>query len=215
MENPILPPVPWPQLASFVRQLSHDLRNDLNAIGLEASLLKEIVEDPEARGSAQRIQNQLHEMSLRLKSISTRYVLPTPLGASVSITELYAHLASVAGRLDWQSCDLPGELQTDVLLFGRGFQELAENALRHSAPEAQPSAEIRPDGPAGATVVLIEPGATEYPWPETPFAAPRTGRYGVGLCLAAAIFTGLGVIITRRKTPTGLETHLIFPSQTA
>jgi signal transduction histidine kinase len=89
----VLPsPVPWAQLAAFIRQLGHDIRNDLNALSLEAALLKELVADPEAVTSANRIQTQLREIANRLKELSARYVIPAPQVGQISISELITHL---------------------------------------------------------------------------------------------------------------------------
>ena len=41
--------VPMAVVVRFIRQLSHDLRNDLNAAELQSAFLKEIAEDGESR----------------------------------------------------------------------------------------------------------------------------------------------------------------------
>ena len=38
-----------------------------------------------------------------------------------------------------------------------------------------------------------------YPWPDVPFSGTRSGHYGAGICLAAAIFRGLGAKIEREE----------------
>ena len=39
--------VPWSDTVRFVRQLSHDLRNDLNAIELQSAYIGELTQDQE------------------------------------------------------------------------------------------------------------------------------------------------------------------------
>ena len=147
----VLPsPVSWARLTAFVRQLGHDIRNDLNALSLEAALLRELVADPEAVTSATRIQSQLREIANRLKELSARYTLPAPQAGPVSVAELGSHLqnATVGGALEWELCG-DGEVQTDAALLARAFRELAQNATEH-AKSKKPKASLAAKTGGGA-----------------------------------------------------------------
>jgi nitrogen-specific signal transduction histidine kinase len=206
-------PVAWPQMAAFVRQFSHDLRNDLNAISLEAALLKELVTDPEAVTSANRIQSQLREMGNRLKALSTRYVLPAPHVSVMSLAELSVHLQHAIDtmELEWKPTASSAEVRTDPALLGRAFKELVQNALEHRSTRAKPNGELTERAEGGGLLVLREPGAEIYPWPETPFLTTKAGRYGVGLPLAGAILRGLGAQVERKELNGQLETRIVLP----
>jgi two-component sensor histidine kinase len=207
-------PVPWPQVATFVRQLSHDLRNDLNSLSLEAALIKELVSDPEVATSANRIQVQLREIANRLKDLSTRLVLPAPQPTNIPLAELAKHLQDAVDTksIDWKTVDSTLEVRTDPLLLARAFRELATNAREHAKNGPRPKAELAVGAQGGGKLVLQEAGSSLYPWPETPFSATRSGHYGVGIYLAAAIFRGLDAPVEREAKDGNLETRITLPA---
>lgn len=207
-------PVPWAQIAAFVRQLSHDIRNDLNALSLESALLKELVTDPEAAVSATRIQTQLREVAARLKDLSARYALPAAQLSAVSLLELGVHLqnATPAKDIEWKVSSSATEVQTDPALLGRAFRELVLNATQYATSKEKPTAELSEEAGGGATLILREPGAPQYDWPSLPFSTLKAGRYGVGLYLAATILHDLGAEVTRQATDGGLETRIKLPA---
>ena len=53
--------VPMPVLVKFVRQLGHDLRNQLNAAELQSAYLAEIVPDGELTDEIKRLRQLLDE----------------------------------------------------------------------------------------------------------------------------------------------------------
>ena len=204
----VLPsPVSWPRLTAFVRQLGHDIRNDLNALSLEAALLKELVTDPEAATSAARIQSQLRDIANRLKELSSRYAVPAPQPGPVSTGELASQLQNVIGseEVDWEIKG-EGQVHTDVALLARAFRELAQNATDRATGQ-KPKAIVEAGKNGGATLTLREKG-NEYPWPSTAFESPKAGRYGAGIPIAAAILQGLGHTVERRKAGEDFETKI-------
>jgi signal transduction histidine kinase len=205
-------PVPWSQIAAFVRQLSHDVRNDLNALSLEAALLKELVTDPEAVVSANRIQSQLRETAARLKDLSSRFALPVPQIGNVSLKELSVHLQSSSDTksLNWKPVSSSREVHTDPAALARAFRELAVNAQQHGPGKAD--AELTETSDGGAVLILREPDGKEHPWPHTPFEKLKAGRYGAGLYLAAAILQSIGVTIVRAEENGSLVTRLAIPA---
>ena len=208
----ILPsPVPWSRISAFVRQLGHDIRNDLNALSLEAALLKELVTDPEAVISANRIQTQLREVANRLKELSGRYALPAPQISEDTFAELGTHLQSATEGLEveWEISDADSKIRTDSTLLSRAFGELVLNATQNGA---KPKASLTAGSSGEAVLTLHEPGGTEYSWPDVPFASPKAGRYGAGLAIAAAILKGLGAKVEQNVVNEGLETRISVPS---
>src|SRR3954471_14607613 len=55
--------VPMLTIVNFLRQLSHDLRNQLNAAELQSAYLKEIASEGEIKEEVQRLRGMLGEMS--------------------------------------------------------------------------------------------------------------------------------------------------------
>ncbi|HET9856838.1 MAG TPA: hypothetical protein VFP99_03315, partial [Chthoniobacterales bacterium] len=53
------PGVPWVDMVNFVRQLSHDLRNNLNAVELQSAYLAELAEEGEMKTEVQRLREMV------------------------------------------------------------------------------------------------------------------------------------------------------------
>src|SRR3954454_5808052 len=62
--------VPWPVLVRFVRQLSHDLRNHLNAVELQSAFLGEIATDQEMKDEVKRLREMLTGFAAALQKLS-------------------------------------------------------------------------------------------------------------------------------------------------
>jgi hypothetical protein len=52
------PDIPWELIAGFVRQFTHEVRNGLNSLDLEAALMQELAADDEAHACAARARQQ-------------------------------------------------------------------------------------------------------------------------------------------------------------
>src|ERR1700730_15335824 len=63
--------VPWNNVVRFVRQLSHDLRNHLNAAELQAVFLNELAENDEMRAELQRMREMISPLRPVLHNLST------------------------------------------------------------------------------------------------------------------------------------------------
>src|SRR5437870_530629 len=50
------PSVRWHDMVKFVRQLSHDIRNNLNAVELQSAYLAELAEETEMKNEIQRLR---------------------------------------------------------------------------------------------------------------------------------------------------------------
>lgn len=64
--------------ARLVRRFGHDLRNNLNAVEMDACHLDLLVEDPEAKEALQRMRKQLSEVERRLRALTIRFISPVP-----------------------------------------------------------------------------------------------------------------------------------------
>src|ERR1700751_54243 len=62
--------IPWPVLVRFVRQLSHDLRNHLNAVELQSAFIGEIATDPEMKEEGKRLREMLGTFGGALQKLS-------------------------------------------------------------------------------------------------------------------------------------------------
>ena len=62
--------VPWSDTVRFVRQLSHDLRNDLNAIELQSAYIAELTQDQELTSEIKRLREVVSGMNSTLQLLS-------------------------------------------------------------------------------------------------------------------------------------------------
>src|SRR5580765_7872640 len=62
--------VSWSDTVRFVRQLSHDLRNDLNAIELQSAYIGEVTRDEELTSEIKRLREVVSGMNSTLQLLS-------------------------------------------------------------------------------------------------------------------------------------------------
>src|ERR1051325_9785859 len=70
--------VPWIDTVRFVRQLSHDLRNDLNAIELQSAYISELTQDQELTSEIKRLRAVVSDLSTTLRLLSRAFTDITP-----------------------------------------------------------------------------------------------------------------------------------------
>src|SRR5258708_8349363 len=62
--------VPWIDIVQFVRQLSHDLRNHLNAAELQSAYIGELVEGEELKKEISRLRELMAAVATNLQQVS-------------------------------------------------------------------------------------------------------------------------------------------------
>src|SRR5207253_9036853 len=65
------PSVRWHDMVKFVRQLGHDIRNNLNAVELQAAYLAELAEEAEMKNEVQRLRGMVSEVGVNLQRLSS------------------------------------------------------------------------------------------------------------------------------------------------
>src|SRR5438067_9197333 len=66
----VSPSVPWPDMVKFVRQLSHDIRNNLNAVELQSAYLAELAEEGEMKNEVQRLREMTSQIGTSLQRLT-------------------------------------------------------------------------------------------------------------------------------------------------
>ncbi len=216
------PELTWPRLAAFVRQHTHDVRNDLNSLDLEASLLGEIVGDEkEAAASLARIRRQVRDLAGRMKSLSTKFCDPHPTTAEVAVHDLFLIWQDQVAKFDpapqvnWHEDVGDTRVSVDVEALARAFHELLANAVSFGTGKPVKAEAIARDG--HVTFELTEPkdGAVDpESWGNTPLLSTRRGGYGLGLWEIGRGIVASGGEIRRIYDPAAktLITRVIFPS---
>ena len=62
--------VAWSDVVRFIRQLSHDLRNHLNAIELQSAYISELAGENELKDEIKRLRGMISGLTSALHSIS-------------------------------------------------------------------------------------------------------------------------------------------------
>jgi len=185
-----VPTVPWLNVTAFVRQHTHDIRNHLNGIDLEAALLRELVTDPEALQGVARLRQQVRDIASELRGLSNRLVEPAPRPTPIAASELFEIWQEQVSAIREPPCDVKWESQlgaqtvhVDAALFASALFELVQNAFHF----------YEPPGTVTCTGELAEAGVqfavcerkSNPPdfslWGRTPLQTTRRGGMGLGL----------------------------------
>src|SRR5215467_13247060 len=62
--------VPWVDAVRFIRQLSHDLRNQLNAIELQSTYIGELTDNAELKDEIKRLREMISGLTATLQKLS-------------------------------------------------------------------------------------------------------------------------------------------------
>ncbi len=133
------PTVPWPDLVKFVRQLSHDIRNNLNAVELQSAYLAELAEEGEIKTEIQRLRQMISEVGANLQRVTAglSQTKPTPISykAADFVEDLKQKVAKDlpdhAANVNWEVQDMDATLEIDPQLAHQALLELFTNAFQH------------------------------------------------------------------------------------
>jgi len=202
--------LPWPRVAAFVRQHTHDVRNDLNSLDLEGALLAEMITDEEAKESVARIRRQIRQAAGKLKILSAKFSEPLPVRTPMLASDLFeiwqeqSRSLSEPLEMAWNS-KLGGEsLEVDAALMAVTLRELLENAARFS-----PGSKITAWANVQPERVIFELHETKTEpvnpegWCTNPLQSSRRGGYGLGLWQAERIVRAHGGELSQRYVPEG------------
>src|SRR5438046_8896101 len=90
--------VSMPDVVKFIRQLAHDLRNDLNAAELQSAYLIEIAENTEVREEIKRLRGMIAQVGANLQDLTAARIQPRrtqmPYAAKDPVEDLQHNLAT-------------------------------------------------------------------------------------------------------------------------
>jgi K+-sensing histidine kinase KdpD len=139
------PAVPWPEVVKFLRQLSHDLRNHLNAFELQAAFVAELVDDPEAKSEVVRLRSMGAKLGIDLQKLSgliSQVRLDVmPYKASELMEDLRAKFEETmpekASEVEWRIEAGSETLKIDPNHLLEALLEIFENAFLHGRGEGK------------------------------------------------------------------------------
>src|SRR6184192_1695151 len=186
------PSVAWPDVVKFVRQLSHDIRNNLNAVELQSAYLAELAEETEMKNEIQRLREMVSEVGANLQGLTAGLSqvsrIPISYPAADFIEDLKQKLAKDfadnAAKVTWDMQLKDATLQIDPQLAQQAFLELFSNAFQHERNIKTISAKAYLDKDR-FVFELREPKvrfelSTEN-WGREPLRNVSQGHYGLGL----------------------------------
>ncbi len=193
-----LPNLRWIDFLRFGRQLSHDLRNHLNAVELQSAYIGELTTDTEVKEEIMKLRETLsglnavlQNLSASLGQIKTEFM---PYGGADFIEDLGKKIANdfpkESGEIKWEVQLGETILDIDPQLLQQALIELFKNAFRHERGEGALGVAAKIDNDR-FVFTLREPksrfeSATEN-WGREPLRQISPGHYGLGLNRARAI----------------------------
>src|ERR1700730_17316613 len=219
------PGVPWPDLVKFVRQLSHDIRNNLNAVELQSAFLAELAEQEEMKNEVQRLREMISQIGTSLQRLTSGLSQNIPnlisYPAADFVEDLKQKLAKEfpenAAKVTWDAQLKDAMLQVDPQLVQQAFLEIFGNAFHHERNVKSITAKTYIDKNR-FVFELREPKArfelsTEN-WGREPLRNVSQGHYGLGLNRARSISEAHGgdFRAERDRKTSALITTLTLPS---
>jgi K+-sensing histidine kinase KdpD len=126
-------------VVKFVRQLSHDIRNNLNAVELQSAYLAELAEEGEMKGEIQRLREMTSQIGTSLQRLTAGLnqanpnLIPYPAADFVEDLKqkLTKEFPDNAAKVTWDVQLKDATLQIDPQLAEQAFLEIFGNAFQH------------------------------------------------------------------------------------
>lgn len=190
--------VPFPRVTGLVRQLTHDVRNGLNNVDLQAAFLQEIVTDPQALPEIKRLRGMVSDAAKMLQAFSATFWLAEPnlvtYSAAVFMEDFRLRLAKLlpeqASEVKWTVKLADESISVDIEMVFRGLVEFVKNAF-HFREGQQPIEALVHSDACHLLIDLVEHKTSVPSEPETwggePLVSTRRGGFGMGLFHARRI----------------------------
>jgi len=216
--------VPWTDAIRFIRQLSHDLRNDLNAIELQSTYLGELEKNEEFKNEIKRLREMVSGLASTLQRLSRAVGEVKPNLIPYQATDFMHDLRGKIDRdfpkesreISWDIQLGDAMLNVDPQFFEEAFTELFANAFRHDRGKGPLVARAKIDD-KGFLFILREPKARfDLPtqnWGREPLRKISQRHYGLGLNRVRAIVEAHGGELNAQYDPkvSALTTTIRLP----
>ncbi len=186
------PSVSWPDIVKFIRQLGHDIRNNVNAVELQSAYLAELADNPELKGEVKRLREMVSEIGIGLQKLSAALGQTTPSLITYLAADfmddvkqkLAKNLPIEATKVTWDVQLKDEKLLIDPFLAQEMLLELFANAFHHERNTKGVTAKAHIDKDH-FVFELHEPKAkfdlSTTNWGREPLHHISHGHYGLGL----------------------------------
>jgi len=204
--------VPWSDAIRFIAQLSHDLRNDLNAIELQSAYIEELGKSEEVKNEIKRLREMISRLASTLQRLSRAVgeVKPNliPYPASDFMQDLRGKMdhdfPEESKEISWEIQLGDAMLNVDPQFFEEAFTEIFANAFRHDRGKGPLVASAKIDD-KGFLFSLHESKARfDLPtqnWGREPLRKMSQRHYGLGLNRVRAIVEAHGGDLNAQYDP--------------
>ena len=204
--------VPWSDAIRFIAQLSHDLRNNLNAIELQSTYIEELGKSEEVRNEIKRLREMISRLASTLQRLSRAVgeVKPNliPYSASDFMQDLRGKIdrdfPEESKEISWEIQLGDAMLNVDPQFFEEAFTEIFANAFRHDRGKGPLVASAKIDD-KGFLFSLHESKARfDLPtqnWGREPLRKMSQRHYGLGLNRVRAIVEAHGGDLNAQYDP--------------
>jgi K+-sensing histidine kinase KdpD len=217
--------VAWSDVVRFIRQLSHDLRNHLNAIELQSAYIGELERDDGLKGEIKRLREMVAGLTSVLQSLSKGVSEAKANLISYRAADLMEDLRRKIDRdfsgegaeITWNIQLGDAMLNVDPQLLQEAFTELLANAFRHNRGEGVLVATAKMDKKRFLFTLREPKSRFDLPtdnWGREPLRKISQGHYGLGLNRVRAILGAHGGEIYAQYDPnvSALTTTLVLPA---
>ena len=216
--------IPLEALSAFIRQLAHDLHNDLNALDLAATYVSEIVETPSAREELATQRETIQSMSKMLHAVSLHLQPPHPSRITLPAADLvegfrerlaHSHPAETVS-LSWSADVGTRQIDIDFEMACAALAEIFKNVAACDDPKAAITFCASLEGETlhllFAKKIAAAPESMDRLGRE-PFVGVQRRNYGVGLFYAARVAEAHdGKLEMRHDAQSGLfQAEMILP----
>ena len=184
--------VSWNDAIRFISQLSHDLRNDLNAIELQSAYIGELEKNEEIQGEIKRLREMVSGMASTLQQLSRAVGDVKPTLISYRATDFMEDLRNKIGNdfpkqnteINWEIQPGNAMLNVDPQLLQEVFTELFANAFRHDRGKGSLVVKAKIDDDRFLFTLHEPKDRFELPtqnWGREPIRKITQRHYGLGL----------------------------------
>ncbi len=217
--------VAWSDVVRFIRQLSHDLRNHLNAIELQSAYISELERDAELKGEIRRLREMISGLTSTLQSLSKAVGEVKPDLISYRASDLAEDLrkkidhdfSGESAEINWNIQVGDVLLNVDPQLLEEALTELFANALRHSGGRGHVAVTAKMEN--GRFLFTVEEPKAQFDipadnWGREPLRKVSQGHYGLGLNRVRAIIEAHGGEMYAQYDPnvSTFTTTLVLPA---
>jgi signal transduction histidine kinase len=195
--------VPLPRVVNFVRQVTHDVRNGLNAIDLQAAYVAEIAGAGEVGDEMVKLRRMVTHVTRDMQELSGRFGELRPVLMMYPVHEFLQGLKEAveeefdtqAKRIVWEVKVGDEEMEMDYNLLLASLLELTRNAIFFR--EGDQAIHFKAWNDRGQVVFEVrqsksKPVEGAWQWGRLPLISGRRGGYGLGLFYVRRVLDTLG-----------------------